>query len=151
MPAGTSAARRTCAGPGRCPCVAVAELPAARHATARTQLTVFKKLRAATLGLGSTDHDEPFQLSIRACGRKLLPPPPPVGPSSPTAQHCTALTQETLLSMPGMEESGTEPETSVQLAPFHCCSRIPDAMPLVSVVAPDAQQSVALTQVMPLR
>ena len=129
----------------------MAELPAARHATPRTQLTVFKKLRVATSGLGSTDHDEPFQLSIRACGRKLLPPPPPVGPSSPTAQHCTALTQETLLSMPGTEESGTEPETSVQLAPFHCCSRIPDAMPLVSVVAPDAQQSVASTQAMPLR
>ena len=102
---------------------------------------MFKKLRTATFGLGSIDHDEPFQLSIRACGRKLPPPPPPVGPSSPTAQHCTALTQEMLLSMPGVEESGTEPETSVQPAPFHCCSRIPDAMPLVSVVAPDAQQS----------
>ena len=129
----------------------MAELPAATHPTARTQLIVFKKLSAATFGLGSIDHDDPFQLSMRACGRKLPPPPPPVGPDSPTAQHCAALTQETLLSMPDVEESGTELETSVQPAPFHCCRRIPDAMPLVSVVAPDAQQSVALTQVMPLR
>jgi hypothetical protein len=133
------------------PSAPVAALPAAKHVTARTQVMVFKKLSAATFGLGSIDHEEPFQFSMRACGRKLLPPPPPNGPRAPTTQHCVALMHETLLRMPGMEESGTDPDVSVQLEPSQCCSRSPDATPVESVVAPEAQQSVALTQVMPLR
>ena len=127
----------------------MAALPAARHITARTQVTVSKKLNAATFGLGSMDQAVPFQLSMTDCGVKFPPPPPPNGPRDPTAQHCTELTQETLLSMPAVEASGTVEDVSVHAAPFQCCNRNPEAMPLVSVVDPEAQQSVASAHVMP--
>ena len=129
----------------------VAALPPARHPTDCTQLTETKKLRADTFGLGSIDQAEPFQLSMNACGWKLPPPPPPNDPSAPTAQHCTELTHEMLLRMPGVEESGTDAETSVQVEPSQCSMMSPDAIPVSSVVAPDAQQSEAVTQVRPYR
>ena len=120
-----------------------------RQATDCTQVTVTKKLSAATFGLGSIDHEEPFQFSMNVCGWKFPPPPPPNVPWEPTAQHWVELTQVTLLRIPPLVASGTELETSVQPEPFQCCNKSPDAMPLVSVVAPDAQQSEEFTQVTP--
>jgi hypothetical protein len=112
-------------------------------------VTVSKKLSAATFGLGSIDQADPFQLSMIGCGRKFPPPPPPNGPREPTAQHCTELTQETLLRIPEGEPPGTEADISIHVVPFQCCNRNPDAIPLESVVAPDAQQSAASTHVTP--
>ncbi|MGA2473647.1 MAG: hypothetical protein ABSG39_09140 [Acidimicrobiales bacterium] len=127
----------------------MAAVPAARHATACTQVRVSSKPIAVTFGLGSIDQEEPFQFSMMGVGRNPEPPPPPNDPNEPTAQHCTALRHEMLLRMPGVEESGTDAETSVQVDPFHCCMTIPDAFPLLSVVAPDAQQSVASAHARP--
>ena len=93
----------------------VAALPAARQPTDLTQLIEARKLSGDTFGLGSIDQDEPFQFSMKLCGWNPAPPPPPNDPNEPTAQHCTEVTQETSLKIPGVEESGTEAETSFQL------------------------------------
>ncbi len=139
--------------PGSFPDPCVTELPTATQPTASTQLTEFKKLTTVTFGLGAIDQLEPFQFSMKLWGRKLLPPPPPNGPDDPTAQHWTVLTQEMLLRIapvPGLG-SGTEAETSVHEEPSQCCTSIADAIPVLSVVAPEAQQSVASTHSSPLR
>ena len=139
--------------PGSFPDPCVTELPTATHPTAWTQLTEFKKLTTVTFGLGAIDQLEPFQFSMKPCGRKLPPPPPPNVPEDPTAQHWTAPTQEMLLRIaptPGLG-AGSEVETSVHEEPSQCCISIPDAIPLPSVVAPEAQQSVASTHSSPLR
>ena len=51
--------------------------------------------------------------------------------------------------MPGDDESGTDADMSVQVEPSQCCRRRPEASPVSSVVAPEAQQSEASTQVSP--
>ena len=107
-------------------------------------------LRAATFGLGSMDHSDPFQFSMKAAGWNPPPPPPPKVPEEPTAQHWVALTQERLFRMdPVPAGSGTEEDTSVHDTPFHCSMRIPDAFPVSSVNAPEAQQSDTVAQVTP--
>jgi hypothetical protein len=58
--------------------VAVTALPAAQHDAPRTHVIVSRMLRIVTFGLGSTDHVEPFQLSMKPFGEK--PPPVPVPP-----------------------------------------------------------------------
>ena len=139
--------------PGSFPAPSVAELPTATHPTACTQLTEFKKLMAVTFGLGAIDQLEPFQFSMNVRGRKLPPPPPPNGPEDPTAQHSAVLTQAMPLRIapvPG-SGSGTEAETSVHEEPSQCSISIPDAIPVLSVVAPEAQQSVASAHSSPLR
>jgi hypothetical protein len=47
----------------------------------------FRKLKAVTLGVGSIDHAEPFQFSIKLLGWNPDPPPPPNEPDDPTAQQ----------------------------------------------------------------
>ena len=125
-------------------------LPSDTHPTPGWQLTELRKLSAVTLGLGCTDQAEPFQFSTRLCG---WGPEPPLlnDPVEPTAQHCAAFTQEIPARIPGDVESGTEADTSVHEEPSQCCIRIPDADPVPSVVAPDAQQLVEEVQVRPLR
>ena len=125
-------------------------LPSATHPTLGTQLNALRKLSAVTWGLGCTDHDEPFQYSTTLCSCGPFPPLL-IDPVDPTAQHCAALTHEILASMPGDVESGTDADASVQDAPSQCSMRIPDIPPLPSVVAPDAQQSLAPTHSRPLR
>ena len=117
------------------------------------QVSEFKKLRVVTFGLGAIDQLEPFQFSMNVCGRKLLPPLPPNGPEAPTAQHWAELTQEMLLRIAPVAPvgSGTDVERSVHEEPSQCCISIPDAVPLLSVVEPEAQQSVASTHSRPLR
>ena len=132
-----------------CCWASTAAVPAAMHPTARTQVTVVRRLSALAFGLGSMDQDEPFQFSMTACGWKPPPPPPPNPPREPTAQHCAVLRHEMPLRMPGVEGSGTDADRSVQAAPFQCSMRIPDAFPLPSVIAPEAQQSASVTHVTP--
>jgi hypothetical protein len=112
---------------------------------------VFSKLRALTFGLGSIDQEEPFQFSMTLCGRNPEPPPPPNPPDEPTAQHCTELRHEMPARMAGVDESATDADTSVQVDPSQCCMMIPEAAPLLPVVDPDAQQSVASTHARPER
>ena len=108
-------------------------------------------LSAATLGLGSIDQAEPFQFSMKLCGGEF--PLPLIVPDDPTPQHWVALGQEMLLRIAPIDGlgEGTDAETSVQEDPSQDSIRIPDAVPVWSVVAPDAQQSVALTHSRPLR
>ncbi len=132
----------------------MAALPAARHPTAATQLTEFKKLSAVASGLGATDHEEPFQFSTKACGLKLLPPPPPNGPVDPAAQHCPVPVHEMPLKIAPdpVGGVGTDPDMSLQVEPSQCSMRTPDAMPKVgSVLAPEAQQSSGPVQARPWR
>ena len=125
-------------------------LPSATQPTLGTQLTELRKLRKATFGLGSTDHDEPFQYSTKLCG--FGPEPPLLNePVEPTAQHCTALRQEIPASIPGALEPGTDADASLHEVPSQCSIRIPEAFPLSSVVAPEAQQSLPPTHCRPLR
>ena len=56
-----------------------------------------------------------------------------------------------LLRIAGVVELGTDDDMSVQVDPFQCSMRTPADVPLLSVVAPEAQQSLALAQPMPLR
>jgi hypothetical protein len=125
-------------------------LPSARHPTPDTQLTELRKLRAVTFGLGCTDHDDPFQYSTKLCG---CGPEPPLlnDPVEPTAQHCVALRQEIPANMPGAAEPGTDSDASLHEVPSQCSIRIPEAFPVSSVVAPDAQQSLSPTHCRPLR
>ena len=99
--------------------------PTATHPTARTHETEFKKLSAVTFGLGSTDHEVPFQFSTKLCGWNPLPPPPPNEPNEPTAQHCTELRHVMLLRIAGVVELGTDDDMSVQPDPFQCSMRTP--------------------------
>src|ERR1700728_3615303 len=126
-------------------------LPSVRHPTLGTQLTELRKLRAVTFGLGCTDHDDPFQYSTTLCG--CAPEPPLLNePVEPTAQHCAALRQEIPARRPGDAEPGTDADASVHVEPSQCSTSNPDAVPVTgSVVAPEAQQSVAPTHSRPLR
>ena len=53
------------------------------------------------------------------------------------------------LRIPGVEESGTDADTSLHAAPSQCSMRTPAALPSLSVLDPEAQQSVALTHARP--
>jgi hypothetical protein len=59
--------------------------------------------------------------------------------------------QEILLRMLLVVASGTAVGMIDHTDPFQCSMRTPEAMPVLSVVDPDAQQSLASTQVRPLR
>ena len=125
-------------------------LPSARQPTLGTQLTELRKLRKVTFGLGCTDHDDPFQYSTKLCG--LGPESPLLNePVEPTAQHCCALRQEIPANMPGAAESGTDSDASLHVVPSQCSIRIPEAFPVSSVVAPEAQLSLSPTHSRPLR
>ena len=122
-----------------------------RQATDCTQVTVTKKLER---GHVRARLDRPRgTVPILNERVRLEVPATPASERTlwdPTAQHCVELTQVTLLRIPPLVASGTELEASVQPAPSQCSSKSPDAMPLVSVVAPDAQQSEEFTQVTPV-
>ncbi len=136
--------------PGSLPLGVVKVLPSARQPTLGTQLTELRKLRKVTFGLGCTDHDDPFQYSIKLCG--CGPEPPLLNePVEPTAQHSAVPRQEIPASIPGASEPGTNADVSLHTLPSQCSMRIPAAFPEVSVVAPEAQQSLSPTHRRPLR
>ncbi len=59
--------------------------------------------------------------------------------------------QEILLRMLPVVVSGTAVGIGDHTDPFQCSMSTPEAMPVLSVVDPDAQQSLPSTQARPLR
>jgi hypothetical protein len=54
--------------PGFVPPAFVAVLPTAQQAVPRRHVTEYRMLITVTFGLGWTDHDDPFQLSMKPVG-----------------------------------------------------------------------------------
>jgi hypothetical protein len=130
--------------------MSVIALPTAQHPVP-PHVTELRKLRAVTFGLGWIDQAVPFHISMKLFGWKLEPPPPPNGPVDPTAQHWDALRHDTEARKLTVELGGTGLVTTDQTEPSQFSIRVASALPLLSVVDPDTQQSVLLTQVTSLR
>ena len=130
---------------GRGQRAAVGQAPDARHAADGVEETEGGRRSDSAAPTTTTRSSTPPDSGLR--------PEPPLlnDPVEPTAQHCAALTQEMPASMPGAVEPGTDADASVHVAPSQCSMRTPEAFPVSSVVAPEAQQSLAPTHSRPLR
>ena len=104
--------------------------------------------RATTLGLGSTDHFTPFQLSMNGLGLALFWPrtaaATPVAQQSEAATHVTAVSRSS-----GVVGSGLG--VALQAEPFQCSTNVVEGWPSASMVAPTAQQFDEPVQVTALR
>jgi hypothetical protein len=80
----------------------------------------------AGLGLGTTDHDVPFQRSISVALSELL-----VGVVRPTAKHVVALAHATSDSSLCRAPTGSVLGTIDQLVPFQCSRSVNSFVPLV--------------------
>ena len=100
------------------------------------------------MGLGSTDHFTPFQLSMNGLGSTLFWPRE--ASATPVAQQSEAATQVTAVSRSsGVVGSGLG--VVVQAEPFQCSTSVVDGRPSASMVAPTAQQFDEPVQVTALR
>jgi len=80
----------------------------------------------AGLGLGTTDHDVPFQRSTSVALSELL-----VGVVRPTAKHVVALAHATSESSLCRAPTGSVLGTIDQLVPFQCSRSVNSFVPLV--------------------
>jgi hypothetical protein len=85
-----------------------------------------EKCTPAGLGLGTTDHDVPFQRSISVALSELL-----VGVVRPTAKHVVALAHATSDSSLCRAPAGSALGTIDQLVPFQCSTNVNSFAPLV--------------------
>ena len=96
------------------------------------------------MGEGSTDHADPFQLSIIGLGLRFWFWPLWT-PCAPDAQHWEGPRQVTSVRIPAAPGLGLG--TVDQLVPSHWSTRVPDGFPLVSMVDPTAQHWTEEVQV----